>query len=103
VISAKTLKTTMDQIDYFLIYHDHIPIGTVITLNTNYVVGIHGMGILPSYRKQGFAKEVLLEFLNRAVEQKRTMATLQASTMGKAIYKSIGFREDFLLRNYRLN
>lgn len=102
-ISANTIKTTMDQIDYFLIYHNNIPIGTVIAFNTNFVVGIHGMGILPSYRKQGFAKEALLELLNLAIEQKKTLATLQASTMGKAIYKSIGFTEDFLLRNYRLD
>lgn len=102
VISAHTIEGTMDQIEYFLIYHNQVEVGTVITFDTNTVVGIHGMGILPAYRKQGFAQEVLLILLNRAVEQEKTLATLQASAMGKAIYKNIGFSEDFLVRNYRV-
>ncbi|EKF54331.1 acetyltransferase domain-containing protein [Galbibacter marinus] len=102
VISAETVKYTMDHINYFLIYHNENPIGTVLTFTTNSVVGIHGMGIIPSFRKQGFAKEVMLELLNNAAKENILLATLQASSMGKSVYKDIGFSEDFLVRNYRI-
>lgn len=102
VISARTVAATMNAIDYFIIYHGQFPIGTVISFKTNSVVGIHGLGILPPYRKQGFAKQVMQELLNKAAEAHMHLATLQASAMGKMIYKDLGFSEDFLVRNYTI-
>lgn len=100
VISAQSVTHTKDKINYYLIYDNDTPIGTVMTFHTGSVIGIHGMGIFPDFRKQGFAEEVMLLLLNQAIDEHKTLVTLQASTMGRNIYSKIGFSEDFLIRNY---
>ncbi len=102
VISAATILHTKKQINYYLVYLDTEPIGTAITYETGTVIGIHGMGIVPTYRKQGLAEEVILKLLNQAIDGKKNLATLQASAMGKNIYKNVGFSQDFVMKNYVL-
>ena len=102
VISADTVTLTMAQVDFFLIYLAEIAIGTVIVFETGTTVGFHGMGIIPPYRKQGFAEEAMCRLLNRMIDRGKTLATLQASAMGKNTYKKIGFSEDFPMLTYVL-
>lgn len=100
IISPETLISTKARIRYYMVLLEAEPIGTAITFDTDHVLGIHGMGIIPAYRKQGFAEEVVLRLLNLAIDEQKTLATLQASAIGKSIYKNIGFSEDFLMTNY---
>lgn len=100
VIAAKTVIQTKEQVRYYLVYLGPKAIGTAMVFETENTVGIHGMGIVPTYRKQGFAEEVMLKLLNLAFDEGKTHITLQASAMGKNIYKKIGFSEDFLMTNY---
>lgn len=102
VISAETITRTMTQIRYYLICLGDEAIGTVIAFETGSTIGIHGMGIIPAYRKQGFAEEAMLILLNLMVGEGKTRVTLQASGMGKNTYKNIGFAEDFLMTTYVL-
>lgn len=102
VISADTVTLTMAQVDYYLIYLDDTAIGTVIVFERGTTVGFHGMGIIPPYRKQGFAEEAMCCLLNRMIDRGKTLATLQASAMGKNTYKKIGFSEDFPMLTYVL-
>ncbi|MFC3196679.1 GNAT family N-acetyltransferase [Parapedobacter deserti] len=100
VIAAETVIQTKDQVRYYLIYLDREPIGTAITFETGNTVGIHGMGIIPAYRKQGFAEEVMIKLMNQAFDEGKTRITLQASAMGKGVYEKIGFSADFLMTGY---
>lgn len=100
VIAAETVIKTKDQVHYELVYLGREAIGTAIAFETGNTVGIHGMGIIPAYRKQGFAEEVMLRLLNRAFDAGKIHVTLQASAMGKGVYQKIGFSEDFLMTNY---
>lgn len=102
VISMKTLLKTQHLIPYSLIYLDETPIGTSIAYPTENVIGIHAMGIIPEYRKQGFAEEAMLHILNSAIDDNLYMAVLQSSTLGKGVYQKLGFTEDFVMTNYAL-
>lgn len=99
-ISTEILTKTLNLIPYYLIHFDNEIIGTVITHKTENTIGIHGLGIIPKFRKQGLAEEVMIHLLNQAIEENIEIATLQSSAMGKNIYLKLGFSEDFLMTNY---
>jgi len=101
-ISAETINRTQAEIQYYLVYKDHQATGTVIVHETETLIGIHGLGIVPEFRKQGLAEEVMAYLLNNAIASNKKTATLQSSAMGKNIYKKMGFTEDFLMTNYQL-
>lgn len=100
IISGKTVMRTNGKVEYYLIYLGLQVIGTAILYETDNTIGIHAMGIIPAYRKQGYAQEVVLRLLNSALDRAKTHVTLQASALGNSIYKKIGFMEDFLMTNY---
>ncbi|WP_097129254.1 GNAT family N-acetyltransferase [Pedobacter xixiisoli] len=102
VISEDILSKTKDDIAYYLFYSDEEIVGTAIYYPSQQVVGLHGVGIVPKMRKKGFAEEIMRILLNKAIEEGFTHAVLQASPLGKGIYKRLGFTEDFMIRNYGL-
>jgi ribosomal protein S18 acetylase RimI-like enzyme len=99
-ISEEILIKTSHLIPYYLIHFDEQIIGTVITHKTENVIGMHGLGIIPKFRKQGLAEEVMNYLLNQAIDENIEFATLQSSVMGKSIYLKMGFSQDFLMTNY---
>ena len=101
-ISSKTIIKTCCKVQYYIAYNNNDIIGTVVLFRTQNVVGIHSLGILPEKRKQGFASEIMTQILNLSIDQNVKLATLQASKMAKAIYLKMGFSQDFLLENYKL-
>lgn len=101
-ITEEIVNRTKDKIQFYLIYKEQQAIGTAITHDTGGVIGIHGMGIVPLFRKQGFAREAMTYLLNKAITENKKLATLQSSAMGKSIYKNMGFTEDFLMTTYEL-
>lgn len=98
-ISDEILIRTSREVQYYLIHFKNDPIGTAITFQTDNIVGIHGVGIIPAMRKRGFAEEIMCFILNRACDAKIEYATLQSSAMGKGIYLRMGFIENFLMTN----
>lgn len=101
-ISDEILIKTHKEIQYYLTYLDKRPIGTAIAFQTENIVGIHGVGIIPEMRKRGFAEEIMYFILNRAFDEKIEYATLQSSAMGKGLYDKLGFTEHFIIKNYLL-
>jgi len=99
-INPEILIKTASQITYYLIYLDKTPIGTVLTMQTENAIGIHGLGIIPQMRKRGFAEQTMAYLLNKAIDDQFTYAYLQASELGKNIYLNMGFTVDFTMRNY---
>jgi len=100
-IHWKTIVQTMMNVDYFIGYLDNIPLGTAaLYKHADATVGIHSMGIIPEYRRKGFAEAILSEILNTAGNMGASYATLQASDMGKGLYSKTGFREDFSMKHF---
>jgi len=102
-ISKEILLNTQDQIDYYLASINDEPIGTAIVYNTGNVSGIHGVGVIPSARRKGFADEIMKHVLNESINAGMKFSTLQASDMGKGIYLRLGYLEDFTIKNYLLD
>lgn len=103
VIGEEILIQTMNEIEYDLFYFNGELVGTAIYHPNEQVAGIHGVGIVPEMRRRGFAEEIMYLLLNRAIAAHIPYATLQASELGKGIYKRLGFTEDFIIKNYVIN
>lgn len=101
-ISNETLEKTYHTINYYLIYHNDDLVGTVICHVTQATIGIHSLGILPNMRGKGYATQIMYNVLNTGIEQDCKIATLQASNMAKSMYEKMGFRTEFIMRNYKL-
>lgn len=100
-LDSNLLLPQQQDTDLLLARYQGEPVGTgLIHYSEGNIAGIHAMGIIPAMRKRGFAEEMMVMMLNRAIRQNATHATLQASTMGKGLYLKMGFQEDFLQSNY---
>lgn len=99
-ISQEVIEKSHTGIEFYLATYLGEPTGTTMVYQTGDIVGVHGVGIVPDQRRQGFAEEIMEFALNRAVSMGASHVTLQASAMGKGLYDKLGFREDFIIRNY---
>ena len=102
-ISSETIAKTLNVINYYIAYHDGLAVGTAILHKTNNVVGVHSVGIPPEMRRRGYAEKIMKLLINIAIENGNELITLQASNMGKGLYLKLGFKEQFLIKNYVLH
>ena len=101
-ISEEIIEKSCGSIEFYLASKHGEPVGTLIVYQTGDIVGIHGIGVSPEMRRQGFAEEIMKFAINRAIDLKASYATLQASAMGRGLYDKLGFKEDFTIKNYIL-
>jgi GNAT superfamily N-acetyltransferase len=112
-------------------YHgDGIPVATSVLFQTGNTIGIFQVGVLPSYRRQGIARNLMLQVLDigneifegylqmmsegcesdnsvlkdqmRSCSRENCYMTLQAGDSAKELYLSLGFKERFAYRNFIL-
>ena len=101
-ISPQIVTKTKGRIPFYLVYFEGSPIGTVILYSNETTMGIHSLGIIPEKRRQGFATEIMSHIINKAIDEKVSLVTLQASEMAKKMYIKMGFSIDFLMSNYQI-
>ncbi len=101
-IHPKIVANTHKKVKYYIACFKDKAVGTAITYQTENVTGIHAVGIIPEYRRMGYADLLMRLVLNEAIKDKSEYVTLQASDLGKKMYLNLGFREDFVLKNYAL-
>lgn len=99
-ISESILVNTNKDIHYYLVYRNNRPIGTAILFQTNNIVGVHGVGVVPEMRKRGFAAQIMKSLINVAIINNMDYVMLQASDMGRNVYAKLGFKELFEIKNY---
>lgn len=102
-ICPETIAKTCNTIEYYITYSELTPIGSLLLHQTNSLIGVHALGIIPKMRKQGFAQAIMKTVINQAIKNNTKVMTLQASEMGKNMYLNLGFKTDFILNNYGLN
>ena len=101
-IPEEILLETKNEIDYYIAYTQNQAVGTAISYRTNNIMGIHSVGIPPEIRRKGYAEQIMKLLINSAAEDNCDYMTLQASDMGENLYLSLGFKEQFIIKNYKL-
>ena len=66
-------------------------VATAISFKSNNTLGIHQVGVNPSYRGQGIAKNFMQFLIAHAIQLGCTEVSLQASSLGKPMYQTLGF------------
>ena len=77
------------------------PVATALLHNTGHITGIHQMGVPKQFRSQGIARNMMHEVLGLANRELTCRyVVLQASAAGEALYQSLGFKAQFIIKNY---
>ncbi len=74
--------------------------GTGLMYEDAGIAGIHYLGILPSYRRQGLARQITNHLIHLIQIRHCEYATLQASKMAEGLYHQLGFTRQFTIRNF---
>ena len=91
------------QTQFYLISYDGRHVGTInLHADNEHIVGVHSMGIIPAARQKGLGIKVMISILNQAISENYRYVTLQASDMGLGLYEKLGFKRQFLMKNYQL-
>lgn len=79
-------------LEIYVAYIGNEPVTSGILVSHANVVGIYYVATIPQQRKQGFGGSMMIHLLRRAKEKGYSIAVLQASGQGKAIYEKLGFK-----------
>lgn len=89
------------DIQLLMAYIGNHPVAAVLLFMTEDVMGVHQMGVVPEYRGQGIARKLMQDVVKRACQTPARYLTLQASSAGEHLYKTLGFNTQLKIRNYR--
>jgi ribosomal protein S18 acetylase RimI-like enzyme len=98
VVTERTVN--LPDTEMFVGYADNQPACTSMLIKTGPVAGIYWVATLERFRNRGFGKAVTVESLVAGRNRGCTFASLQASVMGKPVYRRIGFDNPYNYRNY---
>lgn len=73
-----------------IFYYDSVPSTLNITGKNAYVTSMY---VEPNYRKRGIGTAILERLIKKVRERNCTIIMLNASEVGKPLYKKIGFKE----------
>jgi len=90
----------LPKLKLILAFLDDIPVATGLLFENSEVVGIHLVGVAPSHRRQGIARQLMYYLIQVAQELDIAYATLQASVMGEPLYETLGFEKQFTITNF---
>lgn len=95
-------KLIKDQdMQILMAYYNHQAIATALLFKTGDVIGVHQVGVKKSFQGKGFARLLMQEIIARSLLWQGKHIVLQASAAGKPLYDSLGFKTQFIIKNYR--
>lgn len=103
-IDQDTVCALKEEMTHFVLTFDEKPAGTALLYDTFGTVGIHGIGVIHSMRGKGIAKSAMIQLLNLSKDLlKAKQAALQASDMAVNLYHELGFKKQFVVKNFQIN
>ncbi|MET1231353.1 MAG: GNAT family N-acetyltransferase [Candidatus Limnocylindrales bacterium] len=91
MIMAGTLDAG-DTAHVYVGYTDGQPVTSGLGLRTGRTIGVYNIATVPEVRKRGYGAAMTTRIVDDAVAAGCDVAVLQASEMGFAIYKRLGYR-----------
>lgn len=82
-----------DNAEVFAYWIDGNIAGTAIAYQTNSIMGVHQVGVLPEYQGKGIGKLLMSHLVAYAKKKNCELMTLQASEAGLPIYVKMGFKK----------
>ena len=88
-------------VQLFLVYVAGQAVATALLYHTGNIAGVHLVGVLNAYRRQGIARRLMQALLNQCRHLRTDYVTLQASHAGAALYRNLGFAPQFNILSYQ--
>lgn len=76
-------------------------IASALLYKTGDIIGVHQVGVKQAFQGKGFARCLMLDLISDCVQWQGKYIVLQASQAGKPLYGSLGFKTQFLIKNYQ--
>lgn len=89
------------NIRLYLAYCDGQAAATAMLYKTADIVGIHQVGVAPGQQGKGLAQSLMRYVIHVAAAWRGRYITLQASAAGERLYHRLGFKRQFIIRNYQ--
>jgi GNAT superfamily N-acetyltransferase len=86
----------------FLALYDGKPAATSLVFCGKEVAGVYAMGTLKPFRRKGLGSAALHACLQAAKSKNLKYSVLYSSSMGKSLYKKVGFQTTNLLQEYSM-
>ncbi len=77
-----------------------IPVATALSFRLKETIGIYLIATKQNYRRRGIGKAITIYALNDAINKGCTVGHIQATKLGKSVYKSVGFQEKGEIRGF---
>lgn len=87
-------------IQLLLAYSEGQAAGTVLLYKTADIIGVHQVGVIEQYQRKGIAYSLMQHVLEVSNAWQGKYITLQASEAGEVLYSRLGFKQQFVIRNY---
>jgi ribosomal protein S18 acetylase RimI-like enzyme len=103
-IPSSVVMATSKFANYYIAHVEGQNIGTVM-LYTDYHnnAGIHSLGVPPSFRRRGFAKQITIAALQLLITENPENIFLQASDSAVNLYRKLGFKDQFEMHTYSIS
>lgn len=82
-------------------YYHESAVASAILFKTGDTIGIHQVGVKPSFQGQGLARDLMEALIAICIQWQGKYLVLQASKAGKPLYQGLGFTEQFILKSYQ--
>jgi hypothetical protein len=92
--------SNLPDAELYVGYAENQPACTSMLIKTGPVAGIYWVATLERLRNRGFGKAITVASLVAGRNRQCTFASLQASVMGKPVYRKIGFDNPYDYFNY---
>lgn len=89
------------DIKILMAYQADQAVAGALLYKTGDVIGLYQMGVLQSLQGQGIARYLMLYLIETSMQWQGRYIVLQASKAGRALYDSLGFKAQFLIKNYK--
>lgn len=92
----------LQHVHIVLLKYCDVPVATGLLFKTGEVIGIHQVGVRPSYQGRGIARQLMQQLINLgATTLNGRYLVLQASQSAENLYKSLGFKRQFSIKSYQ--
>lgn len=102
-IEPAVIEKLLDDSDIQILMasYEGEPIASALLLKTGDIMGVHQVGVKPGYQGKGFARTLMTHIIAACASWRGNAIVLQASPKGRPLYDSLGFKAQFLIKNFQ--
>ncbi len=89
------------DVQLLLAYVDGQAAATAMLFRTGDNIGVHQVGVAAEWRGKGVARTLMHHVIEKCYGLTGKYITLQASEVGENLYRHLGFKPQFMIKNYQ--